>query len=190
MAAPPEVTTLDLSGTFTMNKSLSDDTDEILRLQGVSWFMRKLISSVTITLYVKQYKDANGDEHIDIEQIGTGGFKGNYEQRILTWSEREADDRVFGPVIGKSRRVALDQVEDEWQKEGWLADTTEHGAIQAYAISNTAKSGTTWIADVIWGFAEVDGLRRHTRKVHFIGPKGEEINARLVYDYQGPNTRE
>ncbi len=83
---------------IAQNKSLSDDTDEILRLQGVSWFMRKLISSVTITLYVKQYKDANGDEHIDIEQIGTGGFKGNYEQRILTWSEREADDRVFGPV--------------------------------------------------------------------------------------------
>lgn len=99
---------------------------------------------------------------------------------LLTFSKRERR-----PIkVGKSRRLPTDQIENEWQKEGWLADTTEHGAIQAHAMSNTEKSGNTWIADVIWGFAEVDGLRRHTRKVHFIGPKGEEINARLVYDYR------
>ena len=79
------------------NKTLSDDTDEILRLQGISWFMRKLIASTTLTLYVKHYKDDKG-EHIDIEQIGTGGFKGNYEQRILDWSDRATSDRVFGDV--------------------------------------------------------------------------------------------
>lgn len=35
----------------------------------------------------------------------------------------------------------------------------------------------------IWGFSEINGERRHIRLVHFTGPKGEEINARLVYDY-------
>ena len=84
--------------TRLQNKTISDPYDEILRLQGVGWFMRKLIASVTITLYIKHYKDADGNEHIDIEQIGTGGFKGNYEQRTLTWSEREVDDGIFGPV--------------------------------------------------------------------------------------------
>ena len=49
----------------------------------MSWFMRKLIASVTITLYVKHYKDDDGVEHIDIEQIGTGGFKGNFEPRQI-----------------------------------------------------------------------------------------------------------
>ena len=87
-------------------------------------------------------------------------------------------------LVGKSRRVAISELEYEWHKEGWLADTTEHGAIQAYAMSNTAKSGNTWIADGVWGFSEVNGERRHTRKIHFTGPKGEEINARLVYDYR------
>lgn len=52
-------------------------------LKGMSWFMRKLIASVTITLYVKHYKDDDGVEHIDIEQIGTGGFKGNFEPRQI-----------------------------------------------------------------------------------------------------------
>lgn len=74
------------------------DTDEILRLQGMSWFMRKLISVATITLYVKHYNDDEGTEHIDIDQIGTGGFKGNREERTLTWTERAVDDPVFGPV--------------------------------------------------------------------------------------------
>lgn len=188
MAAPPEVNTLDLSGEFVMNKTLSDDTDEILRLQGISWFMRRLIASTTLTLYVKHYKDDEG-EHIDIEQIGTGGFKGNYEQRILDWSDRATSDRVFGDVVGRSRRVGINDVGNEWQKEGWLADTLEHGGIESYTFSDTPKSGTTWVADQIWGFAEIEGERRHTRKVHFTGPGGEDINARLVYDYKGPNTR-
>lgn len=74
------------------------DPDEILRLQGISWVKRKLIGSITITLYVKHYKDDEGKEHIDIEQIGTGGFKGNTELRIADWTFRSTDDPLFGPV--------------------------------------------------------------------------------------------
>ena len=63
--------------------------------------MRKLIASVTITLYVKHYKDDNGVEHIDIEQIGTGGFKGNYEERQLDGQVR----KHLLNSIGDHRRV-------------------------------------------------------------------------------------
>ncbi|KAH8120209.1 LCCL domain-containing protein [Phellopilus nigrolimitatus] len=173
MAAPLEVNTADLSGTYVM----------ILRLQGISWVKRKIIASITITLYAKHYKDAEGNEHIDIEQIGTGGFKGNFEQRALTWQAREVDDPVFGHVVGKSRRIKVEEVEDEWQKDGWLPDTFEHSAIQTLNESDTPKSGTTWIADQIWGFSEINGERRYSRKVHFTGPNGEDIKAVLVYDY-------
>jgi len=34
----------------------------------------------------------------------------------------------------------------------------------------------------IWGFEEINGERRHVKRVHFIGPKDEHIQARLVYD--------
>lgn len=63
-------------------------------LKGMSWFMRKLIASVTITLYVKHYKDDDGVEHIDVEQIGTGGFKGNFEPRQIDGQVRPLPDHL------------------------------------------------------------------------------------------------
>jgi len=191
MAVPLEVTTLNLTGTYVMNKSLSDDMDEILRLQGMGWLVRKMISSATVTMCIKHYKDADGVEHIDIDQVATGG-KSNKEQRVLNWTDAEVEaEEHHGDArrLRRTRRIPIDQVENEWQKQGWLADTFEHGAIQALATCNM-KNGDSWVMDVIWGFAEVDGLRKYTRKVHFTGPKGEDIKARLVYDYKGPSTRE
>jgi hypothetical protein len=35
----------------------------------------------------------------------------------------------------------------------------------------------------IWGFEDIKGERRHTRRIRFAGPKGEDITVRLVYDY-------
>ena len=131
------------------NKGLSDDTDEILRLQGVSWWMRSAISLATVTLYVKHYKDESGVEHIEIDQRLTGGIPGTFENRTLDWTPREHNDSLFGPVVGKSRRVKLDEIDNEFLRKGWLQDTEQHGAINAYAQSDTPKSGTTWTADQV-----------------------------------------
>ncbi|EJD04064.1 LCCL domain-containing protein [Fomitiporia mediterranea MF3/22] len=183
MAAPPEVNTLDLSGMFIMNKTLSDDPDEILRLQGVSWFKRKIISTITITLYVSHYKDDEGKEHIDIRQIGSGGFEGNFERRIVDWTLRSTEDPLFGAVVGRSRRIKVDDLEYEWHKENWSADTIENCAIESYVESDTPKSGTTWVADQVWGFSEINSERRYVRRIHFTGPDGEDLHRVLVYDY-------
>jgi len=184
------MTTLDISGTFVLNKKQSDDTDEILRLQGVSWLTRKIIGMATITCYIKHYKDDDGVEHIDITQVATPGSVTNTELRTLNWQGNESKDPVFGNIVGKSRRIQVGEIEgDEWLKEGWFSDTTEHGAIQAFAESDTPKSGTSWSADAIWGFAEIDGERKYTRRVYFVGPGKEDIKARMVYDYSGPNVR-
>lgn len=195
MAVPAEFTILDISGKFTMNKSLTNmtDTDTILRLQGVSWFKRKVISIGTITLYIKHYRvdpeEGQGDqkiEKIDIDQTITGGIPGTTENRTLIWKERENDDHLFGPVIGKSRRVKADELDVEWLKEGWTDDTYEHGLVQAYAASDTPKSGTTWIGNQTWGVELVDGERRYARHVDFTGPGGEKVQTKLFYDYLGP----
>ncbi|KAH8998850.1 hypothetical protein EDB86DRAFT_3064020 [Lactarius hatsudake] len=177
MAAPPDLTTLNLSGTWVMNKTLSDDTDEVLRLQGVGWWMRSAIALATVTLYVKHYKDESGVEHIEIDQRLTGG------NRTLDWTPREHEDHLFGAVIGKSRRVKLDELDNEFLKKGWLQDTEQHGAINAYAQSDTPKSGKTWIAEQIWGFELVGDERRYVRHLDFLGPESEHIQARLVYDF-------
>lgn len=54
-------------------------------LQGIGWFTRKAIGLATITLDVKQYRDDEGVEHIDIVQTATGGIKGTTENRTLDW---------------------------------------------------------------------------------------------------------
>ncbi|OJT15812.1 hypothetical protein TRAPUB_3918 [Trametes pubescens] len=187
MAAPAEMTTRDISGKFIMNKSLSDDTDEILRLQGVGWFKRKAIAMATLYLSVKHYKDEGGVEHIDIDQTLTGGIQGTNEYRILDGTERSHEDHVFGNVLSKSRRVSLAEVDREWLKKEWLDDSLENGAIIfTCAKSDTEKSGTAWSSEQTWGFEQIDGEKRYARRVHFEGPGEEIIEVRLVYDYDGP----
>ncbi|EPQ60530.1 hypothetical protein GLOTRDRAFT_113140 [Gloeophyllum trabeum ATCC 11539] len=188
MAAPESMTTQNLTAVFVMNKTLSDSTDKILELQGVSWFKRKIIASSSLTLYVKHYKsESDGQEHIDIKQVLSGGISGSDEERTLDWQERHKDDSTFGAVIGKSKRMKVEEVEDEYLRNGWTEDTIEHGVICSYVVSDTEKSKTTWTAHQIWGFEVVNEERRHVRHLKFTGPKGEEIKARLVYDYYDPS---
>lgn len=130
----------------TQNKSLSDSSDEILRLQGVGWFTRKAIAAATIYIEVNHYKDDSGTEHIDIKQTLSGGLGGSQEDRTLDWQNREKTDKIFGAVIGKSRRVKLEDIDIDYLKNGWTSDVAECGSIESYVESDTPKSGTTWIA--------------------------------------------
>nr|GAT44069.1 predicted protein [Mycena chlorophos] len=186
MAVPQEFQSLDITGKFTMNKTLSGETDSILALQGVGWIKRKAIQLGTITLYIKHYKDENNEERIDIDQTITGGIPGTREERHLTWTERSHNDHLFGYVVGKSRRVKVAELDEEFLKNNWTADTIEHGVIQSYVESDTPKSGTSWIANQTWGIQEINGERRYARNVKFTGPNGEDIERLLVYDYLGP----
>jgi hypothetical protein len=123
-----------------------------LRLQGISWLTRRAIALATITLYVKHYKD-DGVEHIDILQTLTGGISATQENRIMDWAFREHQDHLFGAVLGRSRRVKLDQIDNDFLRNGWLPDTEEHGAINSYVKSDTPKSGTTWTAEQVRRFS-------------------------------------
>ncbi|KAG5653336.1 hypothetical protein H0H81_000958, partial [Sphagnurus paluster] len=124
----PAISSLPLvNSTHAQNKSLSGSTQEILTLQGVGWLKRKAIAVATITLNVKHHKDDQGVEYIDIDQTLTGGIPGTTEKRTLTWTERENEDHMFGAVIGKSRRVKVDELEDDFLKRDWTTDTLEHG---------------------------------------------------------------
>lgn len=184
MAVPADFTTLNLSGTFLLNRTLTDPrTDDILALQGVGWLKRKAIGLSSITLAIKHYKDDDGVEHIDIDQTLTGGIPGTSEKRTLWWKEKENNDHLFGHVIGKSRRIKVDELDLEFLKTGWTTDTIEHGVVQSYVESDTPKSGTVWIANQTWGIEELQSERRYVRHIKFTGPKAEDIELRMVYDY-------
>lgn len=183
MAAPASVTIKDLSGTFYMNKTLSDDPDAVLTLQGVSWITRSVLSLATVYLDVKQYKDDTGVVHIDIVQTVTGGLQGTTELRTLDWAKREHEDHIFGKLHGQTRFINTDDLEDPFLKEGWLEGDEEKGGPEGELhIQSHVEAEAGWTADMIWGFAEIDGERRYTRRV--VVTKGNQVlKVRLIYDY-------
>jgi len=186
MSAPGEITLRDLTGEWVMNKTLSDDTDAILALQGIGWWTRKAISLATVTLHTKQYTTEDGHTHIDIEQTATGGIKGTTELRELDWQEREHEDHVFGKLKGRSRWLGLDGVEDPFLKDGWLEGDEEVSgpAGEKHIESWVANEEKGWTADQIWGFAIIDGKRYYVRRV--VVTKGDTVlKARLVYNWSG-----
>lgn len=119
-------------------------------MQGIGWLKRKAIALATITIYLKHYKDDAGVEHIDIDQTITGGIPASSEIRTLDWAPRDIEDTNFGHVIGRSRRIKVEDVDLDFLKKGWTADTLEHGLVQSYVESNTAKSGISWIANQVY----------------------------------------
>lgn len=101
MAAPPSVSTADLTGTYTLNGKLSDSMDAVLKMQGVGWLVRQAAAYSTITVTMKQY--AKDDTVcLDVDQVSTGGIRSK-EERVLNWEWREKDDRIWGKVRGRAR---------------------------------------------------------------------------------------
>ncbi|KNG90406.1 hypothetical protein ANOM_001040 [Aspergillus nomiae NRRL 13137] len=107
MAAPADITIKDLSGEWTMDKTLSNPTEPILALQGMGWMKRKALNIATVTLSVHQHADEKDPKvlHVKIEQTVTGGIPGTTEYRITDWEGREHEDHVFGNVRGQSRLI-------------------------------------------------------------------------------------
>jgi hypothetical protein len=168
------------------DKSLSDDTDAMLAVQGVGWAMRKAIQWATITLHIKQYVDDAGTTHIDIDQTATGGMKGTSELRALDWVPREHEDYLFGKLVGQGRWIATGSGEwealDQVLKDGWLEDENEKGGPngETHVQSFVDNKERGWTAEQIWGFAVVEGQRYHTRRV--VCRKGDQVLfVRLVY---------
>lgn len=101
------------------------------------------------------------------------------EKRILDYTWRDHEDKIFGKVRGKSRWVKLKDIdEDDFMKTGF--DDMEGEHVQALA----ENIGNGWTANQVWGFEEVDGKRHYVR--HVVVRTGEDWKqARLVYDYKG-----
>jgi hypothetical protein len=173
--------------TTPQNKTISDDTEPVLSLQGVGWLKRKAIGLATITLSISE-KVEDGTTIIDIESTGTGGIQGTAEHREVNWTEREHEDHVFGPIAGRTKWLDNKGADwdalDSFQKDGWLDEKVgPNGEPHIYTIAVSKTNG--WTAIQVWGFTELNGLRYYTRKI--VVTKGSEvIKVRLLYDFAGP----
>ncbi|KAF2281189.1 uncharacterized protein EI97DRAFT_389624 [Westerdykella ornata] len=199
MAAPPSKTMKSFDGKWQMNKTLGDNPDPVLSLQGIGWILRKTIGSATITQHIKTSTTPSGATHIQIDQTLTAGLKGTSESRELDWTYRPHSDWLFGDVKGRSRWSSLSKVVEEaattgkgeaadleadakFLVEGWLPESAEGENVVESFVENEAAGWTAW---QVWGFADVDGKGRfHVRRV--VVRKGSKVERiRLVYDYVG-----
>jgi hypothetical protein len=178
--------------TGKQNKTLSDNPEPVLALQGVGWLTRKAIGVATVNLEIKQYDGPPSPPstsetpatHVDIEQTLSAGLTGSTEKRCLDTTFREHTDWLFGHVRGQSKWVKPDEIEDEFLKTGWEEGDSEavgpDGA--SHILSYVESLDREWIATQIWGFQVVEGERRYARNV--VVTKGEErVAIRMVYDF-------
>ncbi|EKM52172.1 uncharacterized protein PHACADRAFT_212742 [Phanerochaete carnosa HHB-10118-sp] len=185
MAVPANMTTLDLSGKYNQNKTLSNNTDIILSKQGVSYFVRMGINMGTLAVIVKHEHSSDGAETLAVDQSLSGGLGRTSQARTLDWEPRDTDSKFFGKTTIRTKRATIDDLENAWLREGWVEEACANGLILD-SVQSEPKDGKTWCTDIVWGIEEIDGERRYTRHIAFTGPDGKETNARIVYDYLGP----
>ena len=182
MAVPPEITIQALSGSYTLNRTLSDSSQQVLKMQSVGFLVRQAVAYSNITITLHQYKHAiTGLSHLDQYQTSTGGIK-NFEDRIMDWEWTVKENWIWGKVKGRSRYVKLAEIEDAWLREGW--EDAKGEVVEGWVEG--VKDG--WSAWQVWGFAEVDGQRRHVRKILGRREGWKEQRIRMIYEWKGPAT--
>ncbi|KAL4751751.1 hypothetical protein BDW72DRAFT_87237 [Aspergillus terricola var. indicus] len=221
MATPPNITFENYNGSWTMDRTISDPTDPILAMQGLSWFMRTTLSWVTITLNTKQYQDAEHPEdktiqHIDVDNIVTGGVQGTSEARVTDWKKREHSDTIFGRVEGQSRLIrgsakdgkvrpnvdVCTKIQDEKierflrgeigtdgsETEGFLVDPVGEGFGEGEGLWLQS-----WVesVDSTWTAEQIWGFEtingeRYHTRRVVCANNGEYVLARLVYTFVPP----
>ncbi|KAL3464681.1 hypothetical protein BJX64DRAFT_286167 [Aspergillus heterothallicus] len=220
MATPSDINFANYNGSWTMERTISDPTDPVLAMQGLSWFMRTTLAWVSVTLIAKQYQEPGTTDktvqHIDVDNIVTGGVQGSSEQRITDWKKREHSDNIFGKVEGQSRFLRgsakdgkvrpdveiLTNVDDEKigkflrgeiladgsESEGFLVDKIEEGwgAGEGLWLQSWVES-----LDSSWTAEQVWGFEtvngeRYHTRRIAIANNGDYVLARLVYTFVPP----
>ncbi|KAF2824194.1 hypothetical protein CC86DRAFT_371582 [Ophiobolus disseminans] len=182
MAAQPNKILQSLSGKWQLNKSCSDDFASVLALQGVNLLIRKTATAASIHLNITQ----PDEQHLKMAQSVTSGkIPGTTDDYTLDWEWRNNYDSFFGEIAGRSRWVSVEEgrkTEAVGEGEGeWIEGDSDEKLIEAEG----EKVDGEWRAHHLWGFEQVDGKRRHTRRVYIKNRKGAELRVRIVYDFIG-----
>ncbi|KAI9751188.1 MAG: hypothetical protein M4579_006167 [Chaenotheca gracillima] len=190
MAAPETRNIRNMSGVWSLNKTLSDNMDAMFRMeemtqQGIPWIIRKIINYAGVELEMKQSSEvpSSSDDGTPVTSIAVkqtvtpGGFNSN-ETYVLDWSQRDATVPLFGSISVYARYLPTTDLDDSALREK-LTRVNEDATIIEEVVKST-QSG--WQTTGIWGFEMIDGKRFYTRNTTTV--KGEEqIKLRLVYDF-------
>nr|POE49568.1 hypothetical protein CFP56_50485 [Quercus suber] len=188
MACPDNVTIDNLTGVWDLNKTLGDNSSNMLKMQNVGFIVRQAIAYSAVEITLKQYTDDAGVVHLHSVQVSTGNQR-NEEEWHLDDAEHEVQNRIWGQVKGLAQMgrrtekfrlqygfaTLADLPDDDYLKQDWDSDK--------FIVSDIKSATDTWTAYQVLGFAVVDGKRRHVRRV--VGRKGDKVERiRLIYDWK------
>ncbi|TLD09210.1 uncharacterized protein PgNI_07972 [Pyricularia grisea] len=185
MAAPEGTSILNITGTWSLSSSLSDDLGPTFMAQNIPWIIRRVISYASLELKMIQ-KAAEPPERpatvIDVIQtVRPGGFDSE-NSYILDGETRTDKVPIFGAMSMKAVYVPMAEVSTE-DIMGQVIEQPSATDDRVAIKEMTEGVNTGWKTTALWAFQEIDGERRFCK--YCTTTKGEEkVQARLVYDYK------
>ncbi|KAL0942748.1 uncharacterized protein CTRU02_200634 [Colletotrichum truncatum] len=185
MAAPDSKTIRDLTGTWIVNRSLSNDLSDTLAMQGLSWITRKVLTTGGIKLVINQSPlllEKAGSSPVSTlhqEQTVTPGNFKSEDVYVLDGVERDQKTQVFGALVTNVKFVPIDEARDDNVSQR-LRESGVTEVIEEF--SSSKKAG--WSTLTTWALEEVDSQRRFTQS-STTEKNGKSVTVRLVYDYSG-----
>ncbi|KAJ7826869.1 hypothetical protein B0H14DRAFT_2595573 [Mycena olivaceomarginata] len=158
MALPARFTPRNLTGRFILNPTLSDVAacEDMLREQGIANpALRRAVAGGVLSL--NHYEDEiDGVERMWVQQ-DSGGKDCNVavDLRVFDWQDRTHEDALFGPVVGRMRRITTDTRPDlralpPLLRGGWTQETRRCGVLEYQyqfhrGCSSNVATQRTWV---------------------------------------------
>ncbi|KAJ5092995.1 hypothetical protein N7456_008856 [Penicillium angulare] len=197
MAAPLSKDVTNLTGTWHLNRKLSDDPESLFAMQGVPWITRKALRLASLSLQMTQSVsmfDASSDSTSDgtntssdddgfvtmlhVRQVVSPGSFNSDSSCPVNGQEQHMSVPIFGDIKMSLRYMKASDIKDEVLRQRY-----EDGCPTKMVIDEDAfnpKMG--WTAHVLWGFENINGKRYLTRNATS-SRNDETVVARMVYDY-------
>jgi hypothetical protein len=186
--------TLDISGKWTLNRALSDDTEEVLVLQNFGYLLRKAARYGTITL-VFTHDTKGSPPTLEVTVIPPAGFAKESRTRKIDGERVEDKHFMFGTNYVTWRQKTKAEVEgymaeEKWVGEELLEEFIEEGKgtfvnegvcfLTAFVI---CVNKLTRLLSKIWGIIEEDGKKYLIKRAIVKATDGRTATARQVFEY-------
>ncbi|KAL5356450.1 hypothetical protein BJX96DRAFT_171624 [Aspergillus floccosus] len=213
MAVPTEITVPTLKGSWTLDSSVTEGMDDVLKLQGVGWLTRKAINTATVTLKFTSTPETSASgaptTRLTMNQSLTGGIGASTEERIMDWTERERSNHIYGDTLTKSQFIkgikkddgsivpelslqskpASKEQEEQIVKfltggKPHVTGETEDELKDLYIHDFGRNEKAGWTAEQVWGLEDIGSQQYLTRRVVVV--KGDTFEkAHMVYKFSG-----
>ena len=109
----------------------------------MSWFKRRALTLFSLALRIKHTTDEAGVEHIVIDQV-VSGIPALRDVAVVGGQEQEREHFLFGLMTTKTRRVAVEELSDEYLKGDLTQDAIDDGVFVTESWSTPDKNNYTW----------------------------------------------